>query len=150
MPGDTLIDGKTLQNRLTRGGQDRIGLYTSPSIKYSELDIYTKPTEWKGHQVRVVIQCRQKPESYRAGGETIGWQRRFGTTAISQHFPQPRDRAVYSCTRQHHPVQSASVDRCDHKGVARRAAKTGGRTATTASEPAGVLEATRWRGSGAC
>ena len=34
MPGDTLIDGTVLPNRLTRGSNERIGLYTSPSIGY--------------------------------------------------------------------------------------------------------------------
>ena len=43
MPGDRMIDGSELPNRLTRGGPGRIGVYTSPSIRYSELDIYTKP-----------------------------------------------------------------------------------------------------------
>ena len=35
MPGDCLLDGTRLPNRLTRGGGDRIQLYTSPSIKYA-------------------------------------------------------------------------------------------------------------------
>ena len=90
MPGETLVDGSTLPNRLTRGGQDRIGLYTSPSIKYSELDIYTKPVTWQGYKVRTVLQCRQnlkiEPPALRIEGETIGWKRRFGDAPISQHF----------------------------------------------------------------
>ena len=90
-PGATLLDGTTLPNRLTRGGDDRIGLYTSPSIKYAELDIYTQPSEWQGHTVRIVLQCRQKmdirPPQLRIERETIGWQGRFGKAAISQHFP---------------------------------------------------------------
>jgi hypothetical protein len=90
-PGDVLLDGTTLPNRLTRGGADgkgkgRIGFYTSPSIKYSELDIYTTPDEWEGHKVRVVLQCRQKPGSFTVEGETIGWARRFGSAPISTHF----------------------------------------------------------------
>ena len=45
-PGDVLLDRTKLPNRLTRGGEDgrgkgRIGFYTPPSIKYSELDSYT-------------------------------------------------------------------------------------------------------------
>ena len=86
MPGDTLIDGTALPNRLTRGGTDRIGVYTSPSIKYSELDIYTKPAQWEGHEVRVVLQCRQKCGSFSVGGETIGWKARFNNTPISSFF----------------------------------------------------------------
>ena len=90
MPGDMLIDGTVLPNRLTRGSNERIGLYTSPSIKYSELDIYTAPTEWQGSTVRIVLQCRQNLKlggaALRIEGETIGWQRRFGNAAISRHF----------------------------------------------------------------
>ena len=86
MPGDKMIDGKELPNRLTRGGSDRIGLYTSPSIKYAELDIYSKPTQWSGSSVRTVMQCRQSPETFEVKGETIGWQRRFGQARFSQHF----------------------------------------------------------------
>ena len=90
MPGDKMIDGQTLPNRLTRGGDDRLGLYTSPSIKYSELDIYTKPVQWQGHTVRTVLQCRQNmdvrsPELC-VSGETIGWTRRFGDASFSPHF----------------------------------------------------------------
>ena len=54
MPGDTLMNGTPLPNRLTGGGEHRIGVYTSPSIKYSELDIYTKPRSWQGREVRVL------------------------------------------------------------------------------------------------
>jgi hypothetical protein len=34
LPGDQLLDGTKLPNRLTRGGKDRIQLYTSPSVLY--------------------------------------------------------------------------------------------------------------------
>ena len=90
-PGDVMLDGTKLPNHLTKGGEDgkgkdRIGFYTSPSIKYSELDIYTCPNEWQGHRMRVVLQCRQKPGSFTVEGETIGWARRFGSAAISKHF----------------------------------------------------------------
>lgn len=33
MPGDALIDGSELPNRATRGGEARIGIYTSPSVR---------------------------------------------------------------------------------------------------------------------
>ena len=88
-PGDMLLNNTQLPNRLTVG-EDRIGLYTSPSIKYSELDIYTDPTKWKGHSVRVVLQCRQKMDirwpELKIERETVGWKQRFGSVAISQHF----------------------------------------------------------------
>jgi len=90
MPGDPLLDSSKLPNRLTRGGQHRIGIYTSPSIRYSEHDVYTKPVQWQGHTVRVVLQCRQKmdidPPELRIEGEAIGWQQSFGPVAISQNF----------------------------------------------------------------
>jgi serine/threonine protein kinase len=92
MPGDTKIDGSKLPNRLTvtKGNDQRIGVYTSGSIKYSELDIYTKPASWENGKVRTVLQCRQnlkiEPPALRIEGETIGWQQRFGNAAISRHF----------------------------------------------------------------
>ena len=89
MPGDTLIDGSKLPNRLTRGGDERIQIYTSPSIKYSALDIYTQPSAWQGHTVRVALQCRQSPE-FSTCGETIGWTKKFGSLSISPHFPNEK------------------------------------------------------------
>lgn len=87
MPGDTLIDGTKLPNRLTRGHEDRIGLYTSPSIKYAELDIYTQPSAWQEGEVRTVLQCRQNlAAALRIENETIGWRKRFGDVPISRHF----------------------------------------------------------------
>ena len=86
MPGDLLINGTPLPNRLTGGGEHRIGVYTSPSIKYSELDIYTKPRTWKGREVRVVLQCRQKIGTFASQGETIGWNRRWNYAPISRFF----------------------------------------------------------------
>jgi hypothetical protein len=50
VPGDTLINGSKLPHRLTQGGDERIQIYTSPSIKYSTLDIYTQPVRGKGIQ----------------------------------------------------------------------------------------------------
>ena len=85
MPGDILIDGSTLPNRATRGGPERIQVYTSPSIKYAELDIYAKPVSWQGHTARVVLQCRQKP-NFDTCGETIAWKNRFGDASISKYF----------------------------------------------------------------
>ena len=90
IPGDKMIDGKKLPNRLTGGGSNRIGLYTSPSIKYSELDIYTKPRQWSGSSVRTVFQCRQKPGTFEIEGETIGWTTRFGAARFSRHFSNDR------------------------------------------------------------
>ena len=94
-PGDTLHDGRALGNRATVGSHDRMGVYTSPSIKYAELNIYAQPRKWRGgdgrqHTVRTVMQCRQnmaiKWPELRVEGETIGWQQRFGEAQFSQHF----------------------------------------------------------------
>ena len=87
------------------GGKERYGVYTSPSIKYSELDIYAKPTLWRGHKIRVVLQCRQnlkiEPPALRIIGETIGWHRRFGDAAISPHFPNDK---IERCTESMNSV----------------------------------------------
>ena len=84
---------------VTGGGKERFAVYTSPSIKYSELDIYAKPTEWRGHKIRVVLQCRQnlkmEPPALRIIGETIGWHGRYGDAAISPHFPNDK---IERCT----------------------------------------------------
>jgi hypothetical protein len=90
MPWDLLMDGTELHNRLTGGEADRIGIYTSPSIKYFQLDIYAKPVLWDGFQVRIVSQCLQdiktKWPALCIEGET-GWEYHFGATLISRHFP---------------------------------------------------------------
>jgi hypothetical protein len=89
MPGDTLIDGSKLPHRLTQGGDERIQIYTSPSIKYSVFDIYTQPSVWQGRTVQVVLQCRQSPE-FSTCGEMIGWTKKFGSMSISLHFPNEK------------------------------------------------------------
>ena len=86
MPGDILMDGTQLRNAHTGGGNSRLHIYTSPSILYSEFDIYTEPTNFEGHNVRLVLQCRQNPTSLSTCGETIGWKRQFGDVSISSHF----------------------------------------------------------------
>lgn len=85
-PGNKLIDGSELGNHATAGGQKRLGVYTSGSIKYAELDIYTHPSPWGNHEIRVVLQCRQNLESAKIEGETIGWKTRFGEARISEQF----------------------------------------------------------------
>jgi len=85
LPGDKLLDGTKLRNAHTGGGDDRIQIYTSPSVLYSELDIYTEPVAFEGHNVRVVLQCRQNPAALSTCGETIGWKRKFGNVPISPH-----------------------------------------------------------------
>jgi hypothetical protein len=86
MPGDSLIDGTKLPNRLTQGDKSRIKLYTSPSIRYSELDIYSPPVRFGGKLAKVVLQCRQMP-GFETCAETIGWKTQFGPIPISKNFP---------------------------------------------------------------
>jgi hypothetical protein len=88
MPGDKLMDGTELKNAHTAvTGKDysRLQIWTSPSVLYSELDIYTEPVAFEGHNMRVVLQCRQNPNSISTCGETIGWTSKFGTVPISPH-----------------------------------------------------------------
>jgi len=85
LPGDKLMDGTKLRNAHTGGGDGRIHIYTSPSVLYSELDIYTEPVAFEGHNVRVVLQCRQNPAALSTCGETIGWAAKFGDVSISPH-----------------------------------------------------------------
>jgi translation initiation factor 4A len=86
MPGDSLVDGTKLPNRLTGGDKSRIKLYTSPSIRYSELDIYAPPAPFCGKRAKIVLQCRQMP-GFHTCAETIGWEKRFGPIPISKNFP---------------------------------------------------------------
>jgi hypothetical protein len=64
MPGDTLLDGTKLGAPHTLGGEGRHFIYTSPSYLYSSLDVYTSPSIWNKHRVRVMLQCRQKPGTF--------------------------------------------------------------------------------------
>ena len=82
-----MVNGETLPALHTGGGKQRHKIYTSPSVLYSELSIYTKPElqKFKMQEARVVLQCRQKPD-YEIGGETVGWDRKYPGRAISPHF----------------------------------------------------------------
>jgi|EP00802_Teleaulax_amphioxeia_P009367 exosome complex RNA-binding protein Csl4 len=85
LPGDTLLDGSTLQAAHTRDAY-RNRLYTSPSVHYAEKPVYTEPIEFSSQRMRVVLQCRQKPD-FEVCGETIGWEQKHPGVAISPHFP---------------------------------------------------------------
>jgi hypothetical protein len=50
-----------------------------------------------GHTVRIVLQCRQAPE-FSTCGETIGWTKKFGSAAISPHFPN-EEIERFTCSR---------------------------------------------------
>ena len=88
LPGDVLLDGSEVEAVHTRGGTERMQLYTSPSPKYAEHDVYTSPQCFGHEQAKVVLQCRQKP-GYHVSGETLGlfWQvsRHFGNDTIERY-----------------------------------------------------------------
>jgi hypothetical protein len=84
MPGDTLLNGETLGALHTRDAS-RHKIYTSPSILYSELDVYTGKFFSEGQRVRVVLQCKQQP-NYSTCSETVGWNRKHPNTPISPYF----------------------------------------------------------------
>eukprot|EP00928_Gymnodinium_smaydae_P047553 TRINITY_DN31745_c0_g1_i1.p1 TRINITY_DN31745_c0_g1~~TRINITY_DN31745_c0_g1_i1.p1 ORF type:complete len:508 (+),score=46.29 TRINITY_DN31745_c0_g1_i1:40-1563(+) len=85
MPGDVLDDGTRLG---IRDGHihGEVGFFTSPTIRYAELDAYATPIIWKGHAAKIVLQLRQKPGSYTTQGETVGWASMHGSTRIDSHF----------------------------------------------------------------
>jgi len=111
LPGDMLMDGTALGNAHTAGGDSRLHLYTSPSVLYSELDIYTEPVSFEGHNVRIVLQCRQNPASLSNCGETIGWSQQVGPIPISPHVDNTKiecftdskgaGRDTHTCTHTH-------------------------------------------------
>jgi len=85
LPGDTLLDGSTLEAVHTRGGEHRINLYTSPSVRYAARVGGSAPCKFDGHTVFVVLQCRQQP-GYSVCAETVGWAHQHPGRAISKHF----------------------------------------------------------------
>lgn len=77
MPGDTLIDGTQLKIRPGHIPNMNF-VYTSPTIAYSSgpayspvYDFYSKANNAK-YEVQIVLQCRQMPNSFQIGPETIG------------------------------------------------------------------------------
>lgn len=79
-PGDKLMDGKMLRSTKCAGRQPRC-IYTSPELAYAGLRFYAEPQRVVvgdvGFQASVVLECRQRPGSYRTQGETM----RFAATS---------------------------------------------------------------------
>jgi hypothetical protein len=81
LPGDRLIDGSILG---IRAGHipDQKFVFTSPTIAYSSSPIYSPMQSFlssetnKQYYVQVVLQCRQKPNSFKVQKETIGARER--------------------------------------------------------------------------
>ncbi|CAF3834497.1 unnamed protein product [Rotaria sp. Silwood1] len=76
IPGDTLIDGTRLAVRPGHiPGMEYV--YTSPSIQYASLDMYSvrynfRASSGQQYQAKIVLQCRQKPGTFKIQRETIG------------------------------------------------------------------------------
>ena len=80
LPGDHLIDGTRLEIR--KGHiPGKVYIYTSPSIAYAGLDVYSPRILFHSlktgilYRAQIVLQARQKPGTFRVQGETIGWER---------------------------------------------------------------------------
>ena len=64
-PGDHLLDGTTFVDH----SRDRVHCFTSPSIKYtsnwqrSPVTSFT-PTNGRCYNVQIILQCKQKPETF--------------------------------------------------------------------------------------
>ena len=91
LPGDKLIDGTPLG--ICPGhipGKNHI--YTSPTIAYSSLPVYSPVQEFCSQstnddfEVQIVFQCRQKPTTFKVQGETIS----AGTKRICAFIPNDK------------------------------------------------------------
>ncbi|CAF1588525.1 unnamed protein product, partial [Didymodactylos carnosus] len=86
LPGDTLLDGRKLEiHREHIPGMNHF--YTSPTIKYSSLSTYCPKIQFTSangekYDVRVVLQCKQKPGTFKIQRETVG----YGTTPICEYI----------------------------------------------------------------
>jgi hypothetical protein len=81
------------------------------------LDIYTDPVAFEGHNMRVVLQCRQSPTSISTCGETIGWTAKFGTVPISPHVDNKDIECFTSSRRCGDPLSSAHQIKLGHAHV---------------------------------
>ncbi|CAF0740496.1 unnamed protein product [Adineta ricciae] len=88
MPGDVLVDGTKLAIRPGHiPGQ--VYIYTSPTIAYSSGPAYSPLYEFHSaendakYEAQFVLQCRQKPDTFKIGPETIG----AGKVQICPHIP---------------------------------------------------------------
>lgn len=70
-------------------------LLTSPTIRYAGLKFYAEPQAWQSNTMRasIVLQCRQKPSSFREQGETMGF-RRSAPQHLATHCPHTKHEAI--------------------------------------------------------
>ena len=82
-PGDQLDDGTVLPVRLGQcHAQGLPVIYVSPTILYSQHDIYTPPVNFtygsppycQRYRIKTVLQCRVKPQCFRKCRETVGFR----------------------------------------------------------------------------
>lgn len=76
IPGDTLLNGTVLGIRPGHIPGKR-HIYTSPSIRYSSLEVYSVRNNFislsgKKYTAQLVFQCRQKPKTFNIQAETVG------------------------------------------------------------------------------
>lgn len=89
-PGDVLLDGTKL--RIREGHiPGMMYVYTSPTIAYSSSPIYSQVYNFHSnknnanYEVQMVLQCRQMPDSFEIGPETIA-----AKTQICPHIPNSK------------------------------------------------------------
>ena len=77
LPGDKLLDGTALGIRKGHIPNQRY-IFTSPTIAYSSSPVYSPSYDFcsshddKTYEAQIVLQCRQKPNSFSVQRETIG------------------------------------------------------------------------------
>ena len=90
-PGDRLDDGTILPIRLSQcHANGSPAIYVSPTILYSQHDVYTPPESFEyrsppyfqRYTIKTVLQCRVKPGSYTKHSETL----RFGNNIVDAEF----------------------------------------------------------------
>jgi hypothetical protein len=75
--GDKLLDGTHLRSTKCAGRQDKV-FYTSPTVRYAGLKFYAEPHPFgNGMSASIVLQCRQKPGSFKAQGETMQFEKKW-------------------------------------------------------------------------
>lgn len=68
-------------------------MYTSPTVEYAGLKFYAEPRLYASPRNgdamagSLVLQCRQKPDTFYMQGETMGFARKWGADHIQQAFP---------------------------------------------------------------
>ena len=99
-PGDTLLGGDVLASVKSGSRQDAV-FYTSPTIRYAGLKFYAEPQprcannpeqvapfHHNGSQwvACIALQVRQRPGSFRAQGETMGYSSQWDKRDLQQIF----------------------------------------------------------------